>query len=113
MKTDAKRSTIIEAINAVNWKAGYKIELNRDDYKGKWFNFTIKSKSGIPGARTSTSGRNLACASWHAHGYLFEEIFNIEPRAVIYSCGKMITKDKGNWIDMNIGSCYASKTSII
>ena len=117
MKTNATRQTIISAIEIVNKREGYQIELNRDDQTGKWYNFTLKSKSGIPGARTSHSGRNLACASWHAHGYIFDEIFNIEPEAVIYSGGEKITKNFGNWQDRNIGSVYQpcnfSETSIL
>jgi hypothetical protein len=59
----------------------------------------------------------LAKASWHAHGYLFDELFLINPNAVIYSNGTKITINEGNWIDKNIGSyyqpCMFSQTSII
>jgi hypothetical protein len=117
MKTNASYNTVAKAIENVNKERGYNIEFNRNDYSGKWFNFTLKSKSGIPGARTSSSGRNLACASWHAHGYVFDEIFKIEPEAKIYSGGDIITKDQVNWIDRNIGSimspCMFSDTSIL
>lgn len=116
MRTTANRSTVIEAINRVNKEQGYQIELNRDDQSGKWFNFTLKSPSGVPGSRYSSSGRKLACASWHAHGYIFDAIFEIEPDAVIKSLGVDITKDEGNWCDMQIGSmlspCSMSSTSI-
>ena len=87
MKTTATKSQVQQAIDNVNKKHGYKIEFNRADQSGKWFNFTIKSKSGIPGARISHSGRNLASASWHAHGYLFDELLEINPDAVIHSNG--------------------------
>lgn len=117
MKTTANRITVIKAIDKVNEKYGYQIELNRDEHKGKWYHFTIKSKSGIPGARTSWTGRNLPCASWHAHGYVFDAIFEIEPDAVIYSLSDKITKESGNWRDKNIGSVMSpmlfSETSII
>lgn len=116
MKTTAKRETVIQAIENVNNAHGYKIELNRDDQTGKWFNFTLKSKSKIPGSRVSHSGRNLAAASWHAHGYIFDEIFKIQPNCVIVSGGNKITVDCGNWEDKNIGSYfsprYFSETSI-
>lgn len=59
MKTTAKRETVIKAIEAINKKHGYEIELNRDEIKGKYFFFTLKSKSGIPRSRTSHSGRKL------------------------------------------------------
>jgi hypothetical protein len=117
MKTNVNDFVVKRAIDEVNAKYGYSIKLNRADYSGKWFNFTIDSPSKVPGARTSSSGRNLAKASWHAHGYLFDEIFAIDSTAVIYSNGAKITKDSGNWIDKNIGSmyqpCYFSETSIL
>jgi hypothetical protein len=117
MKTNATRETVVKAIENVNKKQGYQIELNRNDQTGKWFNFTLKSKSGVSGSRYSGSGRKLACASWHAHGYVFDAIFEIEPKAVILSLGEKITIDGGNWQDKNVGSmvapCYFSQTSIL
>lgn len=117
MKTNVSKEIVLQAIANVNTKQGYQIEFNRADYTGKWFNFTIKSKSKIPGSRTSHSGRNLAAASWHAHGYLFDEIFNLQSNAVIYSCGEKITINGGNWQDKNIGSqmnpLMFSQTSIL
>lgn len=117
MKTTASEQIVKLAIANVNEAQGYEIELNRADQYGTWFNFTLKSKSGIPGARTSPTGRNLAAASWHAHGYVFDEILNIEPDAIIKGAGGTITKDGGNWVDHNIGSkmfpCMFSETSIL
>lgn len=116
MRTTATRQQVIEAIIVVNKKQGYQIELNRDEQKGKYFNFTLKSRPGIPGACTSYSGRNLPKASWYAHGYIFDEIFKINPDAIIYSIGRKITIEKGNWKDYQKGSMfnplYASKLSI-
>lgn len=117
MKTKVTRTTIIEAIEKVNREHGYKIELNRDEQTGKWFNFTLKTKSGISGARTSHSGRNLPSASWHAHGYIFDEIWAIDPSCVIYSNGVKMSGPRDNWQDKNIGSVYCpkmfSETSIL
>ena len=116
MKTTAKRMTVLNAIDTVNMERGYSLELNRSDYSGKWFNFTLKTKSGISGARTAASGRNLASASWHAHGYVFDKIFQMEPDAVIWSAGKKLTKGF-RWEDFPIGSLmnpvYMSQTSIL
>jgi hypothetical protein len=72
MKTNVSFNTVAQAIETVNVKYGYKIKFNRAETIGKWFHFTIDSPFKIPGARVSHSGRNLAKASWHAHGYLFE-----------------------------------------
>lgn len=118
MRTNASNITVITALERVNQQHGYKLEFNRFEKRGNWIHFTIQSeKSGIPGARTSHSGRNLVSASWHAHGYLFDEIFKIEPDAVIWSAGEKITREHGNWQDKNIGSimqpCYYSETSIL
>lgn len=118
MKTTATRQQVIEAIQAVNEKRGYMLQLNRDEQTSrKYYSFTIKTKSKIPGARTAASGRNLARASWHAHGYLFDEILKINPDAIIYSNGKKIDKAGGNWQDSNIGGyfkpLYFSQTSIL
>ena len=117
MKTTATRQTVKMAINAVNESFGYELRLNRDDQSGKWYNFTLKSASGIPGSRTSGSGRNLACASWHAHGYVFDATLKLEPDAVIKSLNLTIDKNGGNWQDKNVGPqfrpCYFSETSIL
>jgi hypothetical protein len=116
MKTTATQQTVETAIERINSRYGYRIELNRADQKGQYFHFTIKSKSGIPGARVSATGRNLAAASWHAHGYTMEEIFKIEPEAVIYSMGNRI-EPGFTWEDRNIGSwahpVSYSQTSIL
>jgi hypothetical protein len=117
MKTTAKLTTVTKAIKSVNKRYGYKIEFKTCEQRGKWVHFTIKSKSGIPGARESHSGRNLPSASWYAHGFLFDQIFKMEPSAIIWSAKRRITKQSGNWEDFNIGSvmqpCYFSDVSIL
>lgn len=117
MKTTASESTVRKALENVNKAQGYRLEMNRSDQSGKWYNFTIKSRSGIPGARTSHSGRNLAAASWHAHGYLFDEILKLDPEAVIKTAGRTVSAEGGNWEDWNCGShyrpVYMSETSIL
>lgn len=116
MRTTATKEQVLKAIQIVNEREGYKIELNRADQSGKWFNFTLRSeKSGIPGSRTSYSGRKLVSASWHAHSYVFDEIFKICPDAVIWSNGEKVGAGF-DWQDKNIGSrsnpVYFSETSI-
>lgn len=116
MRTTANNIAVIAAVQKVNAEHGYKLEFNRFDICGKWVNFTLKTDSKIPGARTSASGRNLAKASWHAHGYVMDEIFKIEPEAVIVSNGEKY-RAGFEWQDKNIGSrmcpCYFSETSIL
>ena len=65
------------------------------------------SRRGIP--RDGVSRRiNAAC--WHAHGYFFDALLAINPKAVIITGSRTvdggqlrITKDGGNWKDYNIG----------
>lgn len=119
MKTNADKQTVLAAIKAVNENHGYKLEISNDRQLSKnRYQFTIQSESsGISGSRYSASGRKLKSASWHAHGFLFDEIFRLDPNAVIYSLGKEITKDRGNWEDKNVGSyfypCSFSELSIL
>jgi len=113
VKTTANEFVLRQALDNVNSSKGYSIEFNRFDRTGKWVNFTLKTKSGIAGARISPSGRNIPSASWHAHGYFFDEVFNLDPAAVIYSQGRKITAEEGNWIDINFGSQMLSLTSIL
>lgn len=108
MKTNASIETVKQALHAVNVNRGYQLKFKSGPTpSGKWVNFTIKSKSGVPGARVSHSGRRLAAASWHAHGYLFEEILEREPDAVIHSGGHRIDRVSGNWSEEASGSWLA------
>ena len=108
-----------QAVSDVNIIYDYKLMFNRyPERKGNYLHFTIKSeKSGIKGARLSWSGRKLTAASWHAHGYLFDAILDIEPKALIKSLDKTIDINGGNWQDWNCGSImqpiYMSETSIL
>lgn len=118
MKTNASREIVEKAIALVNKEHNYKIALNRADQTGKWFNFTLKSPSGIPGARLSSTGRKLACASWHAHGYVIDNIFDLNGiGTIIYTLRNKLTSKSDNWQDIQIGSgmnpCYFSNTSIL
>ncbi len=74
---------------------------------------TVKQSKG-PGGRLSVtymifgpakgSPKHLKSACWHVHGYFFDQLFKINPYAVVQAMGKIITKDHGNWEDSNIGS---------
>lgn len=113
MKTTAKRATVLNAVAKVNKEQGYYISLKRDEQRGKWYNFTLKAKSGFPGSRYSDTGRKLPSASWYAHGYVFEEIFKEEPNAIIWSLGEKLQAGF-EWKDRNISSeILQSETSIL
>lgn len=117
MKTTASNITLIAALNNVNKAQNYQLSFDTFKKVGKYYQFTLKTPSKVPGARVSHSGRNLPKASWHAHGYLFDEIFKIEPEAIIYSGAQKITKEAGNWQDRNIAQtnfpCSFSSCSIL
>lgn len=108
-----------DCLNKVNKDHGYKLIYNRHpERQGNFIVFTIRSeKSGIAGARTSHSGRNMPSASWHAHGYLFDNIWDINPQARIDTGGTKMTNRSFNWQDRNIGSmmqpCMFSSTSLL
>lgn len=87
------------------------------EYHGRQIRFTLTVKSSKgPGGRLSHTGRRVAAACWHVHGYFFDALLEIEPDAVIQTASpnrsaKFIYKDKsgmvvGNWFDWNIGSLY-------
>lgn len=125
MKTTATRNEVMTAIENVNNEHGYSLSLNRDDQTGKWFNFTLNSPSKVAGAKVSHSGRNIAKASWHAHGYVMDEILRLteNENAVIQTMAAKVFVDHetgdviGNWQDYNVGSVfspmYASEGSIL
>ena len=68
------------------------------------------------GWRYAGTGRKTRFASWHVHGEFFEALFALEPAAVVYSAGRKITKQGGNWQDWNAGSMmyprYMSECSV-
>lgn len=107
------------ALDRVNKEQGYQLIFNRyPEKKGNFYNFTIRSKkSGIAGSRTGFTGRKLISASWHAHGYFFDEVLKMNNEAIIWSGKNKITSESGNWIDWNIGSLMYpmsySETSIL
>jgi hypothetical protein len=87
--------------------------INEKYYKGnitldagdKTFRLGVKSSKGL-GARLGMPPqyRRIKSACFHAHGFFFDELFKIEPEAIIWSLGKKIDRFLGNWEDINIGS---------
>jgi hypothetical protein len=81
------------------------------DRKGVSFRLKVNNSKGIGSAFSRTKHTGSAC--WHVHGHFFEELFKINPQAIVYSAKSKVTKDYGNWEDYNIGSqaepLYASE----
>lgn len=48
--------------------------------------------------------RHLISACWHVHGDFFDNLFEINPNAIVEAMDKTITIQGGNWQDSNIGS---------
>ena len=106
MYTNATLNQIHAAVSRVNEKYGYRLVIkNMERKSSNRVMFTIRSeRSGIPGSCNSWSGRKSVSASWHAHGYLFEELLSLGDHIYILSQGRRIDKDGGNWQSMNVGS---------
>ena len=122
MITNATETQLFQALSKLNEMYDGNISLVYVRRQSKNRNrFRLAAKSGKKGSRWSCSGdpnivRKLPCASWHAHGYYFDFLFTLDPNIWIQSRGNKITKDRGNWQDIQIGSImnplYMSDTSI-
>jgi hypothetical protein len=94
------------ALEKVNARFSGNVYWNRFEHKKNGIQFTLRVKdSKGPGhAIGYHHARRLTFACWHVHGYFFEALFEVNPNVVVYSRGKKITKDGGNWEDWNAGS---------
>jgi hypothetical protein len=109
------KQDLLKALESINKDYENNIVFKTLSPKGKHFTFTltVKSTKG-PGTRkgfspTSTGKeKRVSAACWHVHGNFFDSLLSINPQAVVvsnWSGGKtVITKDGGNWQDVNIGS---------
>lgn len=91
------------------------IAFRRLEPQGRGFLFTLRVlDSKAPGHRINAmTGRHIASACWHAHGRFFSALFDVAPRARVFSSfykrdngefSGWITREHGNWTDGNIGS---------
>lgn len=105
MITNATEQQLVKAIYNVNYKHGYHLWINKISQLSKnRITFTIRAITGNPGARYTATGRRSNYASWHAHGYLYDELFETDSNIYVIANGKKITKFGGNWQDYNVGS---------
>jgi hypothetical protein len=109
---DARYTNISElekALNLVNERYKGNITFKKLEPKGKRVNFTLTvNNTKDPGYRRGFQGRKVSAACWHAHGHFFECLFQVNPKAEVFSrwTGHWITQHGGNWQDKNIGSLY-------
>ena len=99
------------ALKKLNEKYNNNVNFKRlEQYGNNKMLFTLKVKdSSGSGARTTHNGRKLVSACWHVHGYFYEEVFKINPHAIIessYTKIKTITKDSGNWQEIPRGTYF-------
>ncbi len=60
----------------------------------------------LKGVGRASSGRANGSACWHVYGWFFEVLLDINPNATIKTMIGKITKDCGNWHDIETGSTY-------
>ena len=106
MQTTATRQTLDAALAAVNIRYHGNVIWNREpEIKGRRLHFTLRVKSSREaGHRLTCSGRHIPAACWHVHGRFFEEVWSIEPDAIILAGTLRMTGPADNWQDRNIGS---------
>ena len=114
-----------QALEIVNKKYDGNIEFKRLEWRGKKIIFTLKVKDNkglgtalnvmyklkeIRGDNLRGQPKHSGSASWYAHGYFYEELLKISPKAVINSTlkGKSVSIDinGGNWQNPVLGSPY-------
>lgn len=120
MKTNATEHDLMQALQKINKKYSENIKFNRFEYKCGKINFTLKVcdykkdghsigfpqkfKDKYPENPDRIIQKRLSYACWHVHGDFFDALFEINPKAVVWSRGNKITRDYGNWEDYNVGS---------
>ena len=94
-----------EALKALNIKYDNNIIFEYIKPIGRRQQFRLRVKdSNNKGARRGTTGRRMINACWHTHGHYYEELFKVQPDAIIKAAQFTIDKDQGNWQDWNAGS---------
>lgn len=108
----ATENEMEKALAIVNEKYNQNVTWKRFNPKGKGFQFTLRvlSSKGT-GAKVSHTmepytgkTRRSVASCWHVHGDFFDALFSVAPSAYVWSGGRKIDKNQGNWQDRNIGS---------
>lgn len=96
-----------KALAKINEKYKGNIRFYEMEQRGKNIKFRLKTNSPkLPGVARSASWKRSGSGCWHVHGDFFEALLSINPEAVIITKISKITKDDGNWVDVNIGSQF-------
>jgi len=108
MQTTANRETLDQALKHVNNMFNDNIvykTITQISSKRISFTLTVKTSKN-EGGRIGHTGRRVAAACWHVHGYFFEKVWELEPEALIIAGSLRMTGEDDNWQDRNIGSVY-------
>jgi len=115
MKTNFSREQLEAALAVVNVRYSGNVRLIHGTETSRWRRFTLRVNSSKgPGAKTnltSIQGRRSVAACWHAHGDLFDALWNLEGGSVgaYYVEAGRVGRMHGrgdNWQDFNIGSQF-------
>ena len=102
---NATEQEIKQALALVNRDFEGNLEFNNFDIISETrIRLTLKVKDSHKKGSKLGYNRHTINACWHAHGYFFEALLSIQPKAVIKSALATITSESGNWTDTNIGS---------
>ena len=115
MKTNFSRDQLEAALAVVNVRYAGNVRIIHGTVAKVWRRFTLRviSSKG-PGAKismTSFADRRSVAACWHAHGDLFDALWNLEGGSAgayyIESAGHGRMRGRcDNWVDRDIGSQY-------
>jgi len=115
MKTNFSREQLEAALAVVNVRYSGNVRIIHGTVAKAWRRFTLRviSSKG-PGAKismTSFADRRSVAACWHAHGDLFDALWNLEGGSVgaYYIEAGRVGRMHGrgdNWQDFNIGSQF-------
>jgi len=108
MKTNATIQQLNEALSFVNAKFDNNIRFKGIEQKTKnTVSFTLTViDSKKPGGRIGHTGRHIAAACWHVHGYFFEYLFTNYGNIKVIAGTKKMLSNADNWQDWNIGSNF-------
>ena len=108
MQVKATEQEIKQALELVNKDFDNNLTFNNfESLSETRFRVTLRVRdSHKKGSKLSYSGRHLISACWHAHGYFFEALLSLNPKAIIKTALATITNENGNWQDRNLGSIF-------
>lgn len=93
---------LIKALGEVNKLYDNNVIFDRLEFPN--FTLRVKDSKGKGARRGFHNRKRLINACWHVHSDFFDCLFKINTDSYIWSGGKKITIEGGNWIDRNIGS---------